>query len=450
MVATSGCTRQGVLADESLQQWLPSSGVAASTSYATPHANGARNSRVAVAYSKLSELNLLASVTPVKDKAGRPLPPASVLLPENAALVLVDYGPGHRFELRRRSDGSPLRRSTNASFVTPPRGRVSGVNDKGALVGSSFVSFEHGNGPLARIASGRPLATALSGKFMLAADLTAPTIGNLEAGQSGAPWAVHASLREYSEGIWKELWYFTSAGADRFSCAAIDRQGHIALASKDGSFAVVGPQGTADGRASSKVTRKLSYSPYTMSSTEAGWILVEPRRNGPSTAALSGLETYDELLRRAREQHENRSLTFMLYNNPRSSSLRWKSGVIALDANGNESWATTLPFRVLAPPIELGGGRIAVVGDGLAAIERGQVVWRKTMAAASFATAFADDTLAVATGRRIVILNRNGQELQELLLPEGQSATTPPALSKSGELWIASKLGLYVARPLAR
>jgi len=98
------------------------------------------------------------------------------------------------------------------------------------------------------------------------------------------------------------------------------------------------------------------------------------------------------------------------------------------------------------PPVDLGRGRVAVTGRGIAAMEDGRVMWSRTSASPVHATAFEDGTLAVAMGSELRVVDREGGVRLVLKTAEGETISTPPAVANSGAVWVATEKGLYVAR----
>jgi len=112
-----------------------------------------------------------------------------------------------------------------------------------------------------------------------------------------------------------------------------------------------------------------------------------------------------------------------------------------------ERWHTNeLSWAVRQPPIEGGGNRIYLAGDGLAAIDGGSIVWEKQSDVPMFATAFSDGSLVVAQHARLLFIDRDGKERASLETPDHETLVTPPAPSSDGSIWVASAEHLYVAR----
>jgi hypothetical protein len=119
----------------------------------------------------------------------------------------------------------------------------------------------------------------------------------------------------------------------------------------------------------------------------------------------------------------------------------------ALDAGLAEVWSAALPIAPgEEPPIDGGGGRVVVVGNGIASLEQGRVLWSAPSAVPLLATAFEDGTLAVAKGSELELVDRDGTIRQSLHAGAGESITTPPAIAADGAVWVATTKAIYVAR----
>jgi hypothetical protein len=117
-----------------------------------------------------------------------------------------------------------------------------------------------------------------------------------------------------------------------------------------------------------------------------------------------------------------------------------------VDWNGKELWKTTVAFHVDSPPIEGGGGRVYLVGNGFAAVDNGKTLWADPSAAHAYGTSLADGTLLLAIGPELRVVNRDGKILQSLRIPEGDPIVAPPAVSADGTTWLVTAKALYVAR----
>jgi hypothetical protein len=118
-----------------------------------------------------------------------------------------------------------------------------------------------------------------------------------------------------------------------------------------------------------------------------------------------------------------------------------------LDGELYEIWSLVLSFVPgEQPPIDVTDGRLVITGAGLAAVEKGKIVWWQPSTTAVRATAFVDGTLAVAVGPELRIVSRDGAIRQSFHTDEGDVITTPPAIAPDGTIWVATSKALYVAR----
>jgi hypothetical protein len=122
----------------------------------------------------------------------------------------------------------------------------------------------------------------------------------------------------------------------------------------------------------------------------------------------------------------------------------WHSEVRSIDAAGATQWSARVGFPVLQPPIDMGGGRVAVAGRGLACIEAGRVVWTKPANVDVYATAFANGTLAVGIGSRLAIIDIDGTWRSSIELPDGMLIVTPPAIGADRSLAFGTTVHTFV------
>jgi hypothetical protein len=109
-------------------------------------------------------------------------------------------------------------------------------------------------------------------------------------------------------------------------------------------------------------------------------------------------------------------------------------------------WSVDVGFAAGQPPIDGGDARVYIAGDGLAAIERGAVLWSTPSVVPTRATAFADGTLAVCRGPGLQIIARDGSIVQQLATSDGAPIVTPPAIGPDGSIWVATPTHVCVAR----
>jgi len=122
------------------------------------------------------------------------------------------------------------------------------------------------------------------------------------------------------------------------------------------------------------------------------------------------------------------------------------STVHMLARDGRELWQATVPFSVDTPPIDAGGGRVYLIGDGFAAADHGKILWSQKSTAHPYATSLADGSALVAVGPELRVVTRDGAILRRLRVPEGDSLVAPPAVTADGSVWLATAKALYVAR----
>lgn len=116
----------------------------------------------------------------------------------------------------------------------------------------------------------------------------------------------------------------------------------------------------------------------------------------------------------------------------------------AFAADTSPLYTLAVPFEVFQPPIAGNGKRFYVAGKGLAAIDNGKLTWSHASTETMYASAFADGSLAVATGKRLDFVKRDGTVDQSFTAEEPLVA--PPAIASDGSVWAASATALYVAR----
>lgn len=115
-----------------------------------------------------------------------------------------------------------------------------------------------------------------------------------------------------------------------------------------------------------------------------------------------------------------------------------------LDDAGKVVWTADVPFAARQPAIDGGEGRTYVVGDGLAALRGGAVLWSARADAPMSATAFGDGTLAVCVGAALRIVDAEGHVRSELQTPDRDPILTPPAIGPDGAVWIATRKSVLV------
>lgn len=114
------------------------------------------------------------------------------------------------------------------------------------------------------------------------------------------------------------------------------------------------------------------------------------------------------------------------------------------DGSGEQIWSNDVPVAAGQPPIAGAGRRIYVVGNGIAALDGPELAWAHPSSQSMRATAFADGSLALAVGRSLQVVEDTGVIAQSLETAE--PIVTPPAITASGQVWVASQKAVYVAQ----
>ncbi len=170
--------------------------------------------------------------------------------------------------------------------------------------------------------------------------------------------------------------------------------------------------------------RTMDNDVYSISAIDEGFVVVGAVESSPAPFEL----------RRARLMGERRL--------PISSA--WQTQVRLIDATGETKWTAHVRFAVAQPPIDMGGGRVAVVGRGLACIDGGRVLWEWPADVDVYATSYADGTLAVAVGPRLLFVDRNGSCHTTLDVPGGLVIVTPPAIGSDRSVAVGTAGDAFV------
>ncbi len=216
--------------------------------------------------------------------------------------------------------------------------------------------------------------------------------------------------RTRSELIWKEHLPGRGCGA-----IAADRRFAVALESRrfvvfDGDRAQTDPA-TGAFLGHRIVDVPTRFSAYDMSITEQGYALLERIADGDHPTADGS----------------------------------W-TRVHFLDARGAVVAESEVPFAASQPPVDGGGGRVHVVGRGIATFQAGKLVYALPSAATMYATAFADGTLAVTEADELRVIGPDDLVRQRLRTAGRESITAPPAIGSDGSVWVATEKTLYVGR----
>ncbi len=173
------------------------------------------------------------------------------------------------------------------------------------------------------------------------------------------------------------------------------------------------------------VERTMDHDVYSISAIDEGFVVVGAVESSPAPLEL----------RRARLMGSRRY--------PGSSA--WQTQVRSIDPLGETKWSAHVRFPVSQPPIDMGGGRVAVVGRGLACIENGRVLWEWPADVDVYATSYVDGTLAVGVGPRLMFVGRDGFSHTSLDVPGGIAIVTPPAIGADRSVTVGTTGQTFVA-----
>ncbi len=124
----------------------------------------------------------------------------------------------------------------------------------------------------------------------------------------------------------------------------------------------------------------------------------------------------------------------------------WHTHVRRFSRTGALVWSTQVPFAAMQPAIDLGDGRVAIVGRGVAVVGDGRVQWHRHATRIGHAAAWCDGSLALTLGGSVLQLDGRGATLWQLALPAGAEVTAPPAIAADGTLLLACTTGVLLAR----
>jgi hypothetical protein len=120
----------------------------------------------------------------------------------------------------------------------------------------------------------------------------------------------------------------------------------------------------------------------------------------------------------------------------------WTSQLLLVEHDGSLRWDATLEFEGWGAPLSAGDDAVWVLGRGVARVETGRVQWSRPSEAWTRGLAYADGTLALASGTRLELLDADGSSIARATSPDGTEFTTPPSAG-AGRLWIATETRLY-------
>jgi hypothetical protein len=207
--------------------------------------------------------------------------------------------------------------------------------------------------------------------------------------------------------------------------AAIAEDGRVGVAMQDGQVLIVGPSDPPSRVPKKHAELKLDHEPYAISAVAGGFVVL-CAEDRDATGVPGG------------------DWSTRIYRCTEPLQLRWRTHVVAVDAQGQPRWSTTVPFSVRQPAIEWGDA-VVLAGESVARLEAGRAVWTRPSEGLSFATATGDG-LVVATGRHVDIVGDDGVVRHRFAFDRGTRVTTPPAIAAQG--WIAQGTsdGIYVLR----
>lgn len=124
----------------------------------------------------------------------------------------------------------------------------------------------------------------------------------------------------------------------------------------------------------------------------------------------------------------------------------WETRLHLVSLAGKDEGTVTVPFEVLEPPVDGGGGRIYLAGTGFAAVQDGKVLWSQKKQPRTLVTSFEGGEVALVVGGTFRIVDRDGNVHETFTVGPGESIASAPAIGPDGSVWMATQKGLYVAR----
>jgi hypothetical protein len=121
-----------------------------------------------------------------------------------------------------------------------------------------------------------------------------------------------------------------------------------------------------------------------------------------------------------------------------------------LDPQAQELWRVHIPFAVHQPPIRGNDGVIFVVGNGVAAVKDGKLLWQLPLAGQLRATSTANGRLLVSAGDRLLLVSEKGKGLHSAVVRPGEVITSSPSIHESGFIYVATQQAIYRANILPR
>ncbi len=392
--------------------------------YVTPWVDGTRASRTHVARRTLGPLARIVAFDALTGPlAARPLGRIEHLLvaPDDRHLVLRGADAAWIFDLSGKHVGS-VPRSTSAGLTFATRTGVFHALDEYDFTGtraalSVFV-------PLGR--AGRVWATHVTADSIF--------VVNQEAmeGNHGdrTPQQLELVANHLVPGSPAKKLLGGDVMKDAWGLGAITRNSEIVALSTSGELRVYAPEADAQSFLKKLHTAKVGFAPYDVSIIDSTIALLE----------AEGVPAVDDLHWRGPYQPD-----LDLFLRFGEMTARWKTKLHLVSLQGTDTAQITVPFEVLQPPVEGGGGRIYLAGTGFAAIQDGKVQWSQAPTARTLVTAFDGGEVALTIGRELRLVDRDGNIRQSFTTP-AEAIVTPPAIGGDGSVWFATDKGIYAAR----
>lgn len=207
--------------------------------------------------------------------------------------------------------------------------------------------------------------------------------------------------------------------------AAITDDDHVAVAMLDRTLRVVCGERRRWAPAELAVAT-LPHEPFAVTAHDDGFTVLCAVEDRPPDAATRHARLFGGLV------HDGRAT--------------WHTHVRRFSRAGALVWSADVPFAAVQPAIDLGDGRVAIVGRGVAVVDAGRVQWLRHARRIGYAAAWCDGSLALALAGSVLQLDGLGATVQQLALPEGAEATAPPAIAADGTLLLACTTGVMLAR----
>jgi hypothetical protein len=395
-------------------------------SYVTAYASPARGSRVRTAARPLASLARVAAT------AGAPV---SVVVSPGVDHVAAAYATG--LDVWTTQGASTYRTSQGS-------GKLLTMLDRSFVANGSAMEWDGRSIPVTlregNIQWALEVGDVWTSAVLMLTPTQVPLSVPLDDGGVARVWdTLGARVRVVSERFFQPerlttalVWIDELEGA---GCGAIADDRRIAVAMHKGRFIVFdGNQATPDLNGVRLADVPIAFAAYDLSVVEGGYAAISVGTLMPDgSPAVTPLGA---TLAKAARRVELLA----------SAPPRWRTVVHFLDAQGRVAAQTEVPFEVLEPPIDGGGGRVYALGNGVAAFDKGRLLYAHPSPIPMLATAFEDGSLALAIGHELRILTRDGAVKQSFFTAEHEAITAPPAIASDGSVWVGTERAIYVAR----